>query len=214
LLHSPGQASPVTHLDQPGQAGSDNSRNSGMMEGASDTVRKGRSKASAMGRSIADTTERATESVSDMASSAYRSAGRAAETASAMASAAYDSAGRAAEGIRDAASATGDYATGVGRTARRGTGRLRRYASHLAREQPLVLGALGLAAGALLGVGLPSTRMDHDLMGDASDAVKGRAKETADEQYRRARHAASGFYEGAVDELAGRSDQMREAIRS
>ncbi|GGJ92057.1 DUF3618 domain-containing protein [Pseudomonas matsuisoli] len=56
---------------------------------------------------------------------------------------------------------------------------------HLLQEQPLVLGALGMAIGAMLGAGVPGTRQEDQLMGKASDQLKDRAKHKAQEGYER-----------------------------
>lgn len=43
---------------------------------------------------------------------------------------------------------------------------------HMLDQNPLALGAIGIAAGALLGTLIPETRKEHELMGDASDRIK------------------------------------------
>jgi hypothetical protein len=53
---------------------------------------------------------------------------------------------------------------------RRRAERMRSGYDSIVREQPLVLGAIGLAVGAMLGAGLPRTREEDELlMGEASD---------------------------------------------
>jgi len=42
---------------------------------------------------------------------------------------------------------------------------------HMLEDNPLALGAIGVAAGALLGAMLPITRTEHELMGEASDRL-------------------------------------------
>lgn len=54
--------------------------------------------------------------------------------------------------------------------------------SHMVEEQPLVLGALGVAVGTVLGALLPSTRREDELMGRTRDHLLESAKETAREQ--------------------------------
>lgn len=58
--------------------------------------------------------------------------------------------------------------------------------NHMLEEQPLALGALGLALGALIGGSLPSTRQEDRLMGEASDRVTDKAKQTAERVYEKA----------------------------
>jgi len=45
------------------------------------------------------------------------------------------------------------------------------------RDNPLALGAIGVAIGALLGAALPTTEPENRLMGEASDRVADKAKE-------------------------------------
>ncbi|HYE34250.1 DUF3618 domain-containing protein [Methylocaldum sp.] len=52
---------------------------------------------------------------------------------------------------------------------------------HLVQEQPLVLGALGIAIGAALGAAMPRTRMEDEMMGETSDQLIHQARETGRE---------------------------------
>lgn len=49
--------------------------------------------------------------------------------------------------------------------------------NHLLRDNPLVLGAIGIAVGALLGAALPTTESENRLMGEASDELADKARE-------------------------------------
>lgn len=51
---------------------------------------------------------------------------------------------------------------------------------HMLDQNPLALGAIGIAAGALLGTLIPETRKEHELMGDASDRLKQRLRPEAE----------------------------------
>ena len=66
------------------------------------------------------------------------------------------------QGARDA----GDRASYYGRRVRRG------FFDTL-HEQPLVLGALGLAAGAAIGAALPATEKEDEWLGDSRDRLDG-----------------------------------------
>ncbi|MGZ8273290.1 MAG: DUF3618 domain-containing protein [Burkholderiaceae bacterium] len=59
--------------------------------------------------------------------------------------------------------------------------RARAGVSHVIDEQPLVLGALGLAVGAALGAMLPRTESEDEWLGDVSDRAKASAVDTARE---------------------------------
>jgi ElaB/YqjD/DUF883 family membrane-anchored ribosome-binding protein len=52
---------------------------------------------------------------------------------------------------------------------------------HIVQEQPLVLGVLGVAIGAALGAAMPRTRMEDEMMGEASDQLVREARETGRE---------------------------------
>lgn len=54
--------------------------------------------------------------------------------------------------------------------------------SHMAEEQPLLLGALGLAVGSVIGALLPATRREDELMGHTRDDLMARGQRVAREQ--------------------------------
>jgi hypothetical protein len=69
-------------------------------------------------------------------------------------------------------------------------------------DQPLVLGALGLAAGALIGAVLPGSAAEDRLMGEARDRALAKAKEAGRESYRKARERAHEMAEETKQRLA------------
>ena len=79
-------------------------------------------------------------------------------------------------------------------------GRVRRGFFDTLHEQPLVLGALGLAAGAAIGAALPETEREDEWLGDSRDRLKERAKEAGWEQVEKARAAAGAAYSAAREE--------------
>lgn len=66
------------------------------------------------------------------------------------------------------------------------TQRARAGLTHLLEQQPLAVGALGIALGALLGGALPATRKEDELMGESSDDVVEKATQTVKETYEKA----------------------------
>jgi len=75
-------------------------------------------------------------------------------------------------------------------------------------EQPLVLGALGIALGAAIGAALPTTRRENELMGQTRDDLLGRAKETALEQAEVVKQSAQRVAEVAKKEVERVKDDI------
>jgi hypothetical protein len=68
----------------------------------------------------------------------------------------------------------------------------------LVREQPLALGAIGLAIGACLAAVAPRTRQEDELMGEASDRLAEQAKEAGKEQLDKAQQIATKAKDAAL----------------
>jgi Protein of unknown function (DUF3618) len=133
---------------------------------------------------------------------------------------------------RDRLSEVGDQARDAADRARERAGRAgarvadrahdaRRRAQHYGRrarqgvlrsldEQPLVLGAIGLAIGAALGAALPPSKAEDELMGEARDEALRRATKAGRAQAEKAR-AAVGAVVGAAREEAGRQGLTPES---
>jgi ElaB/YqjD/DUF883 family membrane-anchored ribosome-binding protein len=93
-------------------------------------------------------------------------------------------AGDLTQGARDAAAQIGD-------TARQQAQRAKNGIDYLVREQPLALGAIGLAIGALVAASAPRTQKEDELLGEASDRLADRAKDMGKEQLQKVQDAAS-----------------------
>ena len=99
-----------------------------------------------------------------------------------------------------------DRATQVTDTAREQWQRARGGLDYLVHEQPLALGAIGLALGAVLGAAAPRSRQEERLMGEASRGLTEKAKqmvsqqlaETADQASQRQSDSQPGQPEGNV----------------
>ncbi|MDC7982975.1 hypothetical protein PQJ75_04480, partial [Rhodoplanes sp. TEM] len=72
--------------------------------------------------------------------------------------------------------------------------------TRIVREQPLVVGAVGLALGALIGAAMPRSRTEDELMGDTADEMKQAASETIRSYYGEAKEAAGRVAERVRDE--------------
>ena len=79
--------------------------------------------------------------------------------------------------------------TELGSRSRERYQRARGSVNHVIEEQPLVLGAIGLAVGAVLGASLPRTRQEDQWMGETRDRLLDSAKQNAREQMDSARQA-------------------------
>ena len=83
-------------------------------------------------------------------------------------------------------------------TARYQWERARGGLDYLVHEQPLALGAVGLAIGAVLGAAAPRTRAEERLMGEASRNLTEKAKEVGSQQLDKAQQAVKEVAEAAT----------------
>jgi len=82
---------------------------------------------------------------------------------------------------------------------RRGAQDTTRNVGNLFHDQPLIAGSLGIAIGAALGAMLPRTRMENDLLGNASEQAMQRAKTMASEGYERVKDKATQVAQSVTD---------------
>ncbi|MCQ4312118.1 DUF3618 domain-containing protein [Pseudomonas stutzeri] len=68
---------------------------------------------------------------------------------------------------------------------RGGADRARGGFNHLLQEQPLALGAIGIALGALLAAAVPPTRREDEMLGEASDRMTDQLRHKAEEGYQK-----------------------------
>lgn len=106
-----------------------------------------------------------------------------------------ESAARSAQAVTEkwthAASTVRERARQAARSGRRQAERARSGFDYMLREQPLALGAIGLAVGALVAAAVPRTRQEDEWMGEVSDRVGEQAKDLAEEQLDKARQMVS-----------------------
>jgi hypothetical protein len=105
-----------------------------------------------------------------------------------------------AQRLSDTAAAARERAQRVGEAARHGGERVRGAYDYLVNEQPLALGAIGLAVGVLLAASAPRTRHEDELLGSASDRLKDDAMAAGREQLDKVKTAAASAKDAAVDE--------------
>ena len=140
--------------------------------GARDQARSTGATLSDAAQSARERFDQARQSVSGTAQSAYERLDQARQTVSGTVQGTVHSA-------REALSHGADVA-------QRQIDRARGGYNWMMREQPLALGAIGIAVGALLASATPRTRVENEWMGDASDRLTERAKEAGREQLERA----------------------------
>lgn len=152
--------------------------------------------------------------------SAKEKAAAGADSVSAKAGDLRDAAARKAQRARQGMSATAGQMRSRARRYRAETGQQIRRAgagvSELFREQPLVVGALGLAAGALIAASLPTTRREDEFMGDTRDHLLDRARSAASEGVEAAKRAGSAAAAAARDEAERQGltpEQGESAVR-
>ncbi len=107
--------------------------------------------------------------------------------------------------VRERATSSGEHlrerARAMSSSARHGVARARGGLGHLLEEQPLLLGAIGLAAGVIAGAALPPTEHEDRAFGRIRDRALDRAKRAGAEGARRARERAETAAESLKDAL-------------
>jgi ElaB/YqjD/DUF883 family membrane-anchored ribosome-binding protein len=72
--------------------------------------------------------------------------------------------------------------------------------SYMMNEQPLIMGALGIALGAALGAGMPATETEDELMGQTRDEAVGKAAEVGQQQAEKVKSTAETAKDAAKGE--------------
>lgn len=103
-------------------------------------------------------------------------------------------------------------ASGISRTAETAQAqaqRARHGFNQLLEEQPLILGALGIALGAAIGAALPTTEQENRLLGPARDQAMSTLKQKGAESYERVKDTVEQVAEDAKEKL---SDVSHESL--
>jgi ElaB/YqjD/DUF883 family membrane-anchored ribosome-binding protein len=88
----------------------------------------------------------------------------------------------------------------VGSIAQHQVDRARTGFEQMLEEQPLVLGAVAIALGAVLGATLPTTRIENRYLGPSRDNLQDRVGEYARDQWERAKSVVSSAGTAAVEQ--------------
>lgn len=174
---------------------------------SSELAERARRAGDAISRGVEETEETFRERVADARARILGLQRDAAETASAFAERvqqAYESTQQTTAAWRDEVAArAGQAGEAVSDAARRGRDFAARAGSGMAdamNDNPLLLGALGLAAGVMLGALLPKTRQEEELLRPAADWVSQTTDDMVARGTQAAQAAASAAYEEAVRE--------------
>jgi ElaB/YqjD/DUF883 family membrane-anchored ribosome-binding protein len=108
--------------------------------------------------------------------------------------------------VRDRMSQTGSTAQAQANRARDGF-------NTLLEEQPIILGALGLAVGAAIGAMLPSTEQEDRLLGPARDKTFSQIKERGSEVYEQVREKAENAVEKVQQAAQNTIDQAGNTMK-
>lgn len=79
-------------------------------------------------------------------------------------------------------------------------------------EQPLLIGALGIAVGAGLGAMLAVTQRENELLGGVRDNLMGKAKEIASTQMQTVKESAQRFTEIAKEQAQRTKDELAASV--
>lgn len=188
----------------------------------------GSSTSPGLGSRLGDAVSNAKDSIRDAASSVSRAASDVTDSVTSAASEVGERARVYSHDARDAASHHYNrLAEGGSHLSRQAGNNWNRISS----EQPLLIGALGLAVGAALGAMLPRTETEDRLMGEASETTARQLRETVGARYEEAKDAVTAqakevgqtlaeTYEDAKDKLSEKGgtvsamgDAVEQAVR-
>jgi ElaB/YqjD/DUF883 family membrane-anchored ribosome-binding protein len=119
---------------------------------------------------------------------------------------------RARAGLGHLASSSRERMQHLSHSARSGAERAKSGLDYMLNEQPLVLGAVGMALGALVAASLPRTRREDELMGRARDEFVERAREQGQAQAEKARRVAESAGDAAKE--AARDEAHKQGLSS
>jgi hypothetical protein len=189
-------------------SGTDQSQTMGESGNASLTERASGATSAVAGRvgdaasDLRDSVAGAASQFADRASSTYRSA--------------TDAAGSVTDSVRGAVASTAEQMVGAGQDVRERFedfgANSRQGISWLMREQPLVLGAIGVALGAAIGALIPGTEAEDRLMGETRDRVADQAHAAAQKGYEQVKDTAGEHLQHATAAASQAAGQAKEKL--
>jgi ElaB/YqjD/DUF883 family membrane-anchored ribosome-binding protein len=162
---------------------------------------------------------RATEASGEVRERAERLADQARETAERVGEQARETVGQVQEQTRDTMEqvrSTASHAIAEGQEqlehvasrAQEQFQRVQGRASRLMDESPLAVGAIALAAGALVGLAIPETPQEDRLLGESRDKLMDRAREQVEDTAQRVREVASEAGQAAQEAAEGKAKEQ------
>lgn len=134
---------------------------------------------------------------------------RAGETAGRVQEKAGETAGQIGEKAGELAERTQEGADRLADRTQTGARRANEGLQRVLRENPLAVGALAVGVGAAVGLAVPETRKEHEVMGEARDNLLDRAQEKAQETKQKVQRVAEEAQNAAREEAdsQGLTDQ-------
>ena len=157
-------------------------------------------------RRVGETMHGAREAVSSAASGV-------ADRAETVRERAGEAAGRVQERVRDLSTSARDRASDLGYQARERARRARTGVEHTLEESPLLLVAGAALLGLTVGLLLPSTEREDELLGPARDRLADRAGETIDRAREVAADAAREVKDTVTTEVRERAPELKSVVQ-
>jgi ElaB/YqjD/DUF883 family membrane-anchored ribosome-binding protein len=166
-----------------------------------------------VGESVGDSGSDSTGRLKSGVSSAKSAVGSMGDKASRAKDSLKQSVGSFSDSASGAVSGTGERIRMQGERMRMQSRRLRSNFETLMEEQPLIVGAIGIAIGAALGAAFPRTETEDRLLGEARDSAMRAAKERASEAYEDVKDTAADVV-GSTRNKVERSDSQHEQTQT
>lgn len=158
----------------------------------------GRSRVEDVKSTIGDTAGKAGETVGDVA-------GKAGETVGDVASKAQETVGQVADTMQERAGFLAEEvqsrAGQLSRTTQYHAGRVEDRFQDMVRTNPMGMVAAAVAVGAAVGMALPSTQREDDMLGEARDNLVQQARSTTEETVQKVQRVAEEVRDTAKDEM-------------
>jgi len=160
------------------------------------------------------TLKSATGKISDTANNAYESVshttGNAIESVKGAASTAY---GTVTDSANKAYSTVSDYAGTAYEKAGEYSHQARETYDHYIEENPLAVGAVALAVGAAIGLAIPATRYESEVMGEYSSQLLDKAQDAAGGLVDRVKEVAAEAKTTLSEEVKTTLDETKKTIK-